>query len=309
MGEASDVDTGEWGARIGARRPFIFHEVERTSDHGYRGCSWPALIRELDPEFRDDAAFVLEMAEYAAAIEHPAFERVERWQGGRSRSYWVQERFEGWSMADWLRASGPLTAATASPILVAISEAVDALHRQRSKGGHPLELLYRLLAPEAVIITPGGDLKLRNPVFVRIRRICAAPDSRLDPAGLVALSPEQVRAEEIGAQADVYGIGALAYTMLTGRPLFAGGDALAIAGQILDGAFIDPRELNAEIPGDVAALISQALSKDPVARPTGAAGFAAALRSLHPVAQQPTPKLVAPAGLGDPRVLGLFLRA
>ena len=61
----------------------------------------------------------------------------------------------------------------------------------------------------------------------------APGDSALTQAGMLLgtphfIAPEQIRGEPIGAAADIYALGALAYTLLAGRPPFEGSTTLEV---------------------------------------------------------------------------------
>src|SRR5262249_24436279 len=76
------------------------------------------------------------------------------------------------------------------------------------------------------------------------------------------------------ARSDLYGLGALLYEMETGRPPFAGDDALAVISQHLNTPPIPPLWQNPEIPPALEDLVMQLLAKAPAERPASAAEVA-----------------------------------
>jgi len=104
------------------------------------------------------------------------------------------------------------------------------------------------------------------------------------------LSPEQATGGPVTAASDVYALGVVAHEMLAGRPPFTGTSAVAVAlAQVRD----PPPPLPAAVPPALAALVADALAKDPSRRPADGAAFAARLRSSASVPTQPV-DLVAP---------------
>ena len=92
------------------------------------------------------------------------------------------------------------------------------------------------------------------------------------------MSPEQCRGQRLGPQSDIYGLGVIAYQMLSGRTPFTGEMDAVIRSQ-LEAQPTPLREVSPKTPKKIATLIMSALAKDPAARPQSAAAFASALRA------------------------------
>lgn len=95
------------------------------------------------------------------------------------------------------------------------------------------------------------------------------------------MAPELIGGAGVDAQADIYALGALLYTLLTLRPPVE--DNGEGAGQLRDTIAhgeIRPPSLRCpelEVPAELERLCMQALSLDPTRRPAGASAFSAAL--------------------------------
>lgn len=97
------------------------------------------------------------------------------------------------------------------------------------------------------------------------------------------MSPEQILAEADGvdARADVWGLGATLYELLTGRTPFGGANAQGILNAILHR---DPpllRKLRADVPRDLEAVVLKCLEKDRGRRYSGAEGLHADLLAIQ----------------------------
>ena len=92
------------------------------------------------------------------------------------------------------------------------------------------------------------------------------------------MSPEQCRGQRLGPQSDIYGLGVIAYQMLSGRTPFTGEMDAVIRSQ-LEAQPTPLREVSPKTPKKIATLIMSALAKDPAARPQSAVAFASALRA------------------------------
>jgi serine/threonine protein kinase/WD40 repeat protein len=93
------------------------------------------------------------------------------------------------------------------------------------------------------------------------------------------MSPEQARGDlsAIDERSDVFGLGAMLYELLTGRPPFQGADNVQVIDAVLSGRFIPIRELCPEAPPELAAIAERALRSNPSERYVDAGAFASEL--------------------------------
>ena len=82
------------------------------------------------------------------------------------------------------------------------------------------------------------------------------------------MAPEQAegRAHAIGPATDVYGLGAILYEMLTGRPPFESDSSLTTIRQLLGQDPVPPSQLHLKVPRDLETICLKCLEKDPARR-------------------------------------------
>ncbi|MEO5727960.1 MAG: hypothetical protein ABI134_00485, partial [Byssovorax sp.] len=93
------------------------------------------------------------------------------------------------------------------------------------------------------------------------------------------MAPEQARGSEADMRSDIFGLGAVTYRALTGRPPFKGSDTPQILFEIVYRSPTRPSELVRSLHPDVELALVLALAKRAEDRFAGALEFAAALRS------------------------------
>jgi serine/threonine-protein kinase len=93
------------------------------------------------------------------------------------------------------------------------------------------------------------------------------------------MAPEAfVETNAVEARSDLYSLGAMAYLLLTGTPVFTGNTAVEICANHIHAQPERPStRLGRELPPDLEQLVLACLAKRPAQRPAGAAALRAAL--------------------------------
>jgi putative two-component system response regulator len=143
--------------------------------------------------------------------------------------------------------------------------------RQAASGlqeAHDRHLVHRDLKPSNLLLTADGQVKLVD--FGLARQLHS---NRTDPRALLGslefMAPEQsVDPTAVGPAADIYGLGATLFWLLTGQPPFPQEDNVAKALTALKHE--RPRRLRqflADAPPELDDLIDRMLARDPLKRP------------------------------------------
>jgi serine/threonine protein kinase len=114
----------------------------------------------------------------------------------------------------------------------------------------------------------------------------AADGAELTSAGAILgtvgyLAPEQACGKPVDARADLFGLGCVLYELTTGVRPFSGPDKLAALCALASDHPQRPKDVRADVPAALSALIMRLLAKSPDERPTSAAEVVAALRAIE----------------------------
>ena len=183
----------------------------------------------------------------------------------KRRSYMVTEYVPGQTLAEHLAQRCPLPESEAMSIASRICEALQYMHEQ----GY----VHYDLKPGNVILDPNGTIRLIDfglSHAVESTRFSAAPPA-LGTADYVA--PEQIKRKRGRKSADVYGVGAMLYEMLTGQLPFPGDDPFKIGSARLLGDPAAPRAVNPAISPQAEDIVLRALRRDPGERYPSVAAF------------------------------------
>jgi serine/threonine protein kinase len=140
------------------------------------------------------------------------------------------------------------------------------------------------LNPGDARLTPAGVPKLTR--FRRARPPGADADEARSPVELrrltCYLAPEQLDAggRRLAPAADVYALGAVLYTLLTGQPPFPGPTLAEARGQVRSQPPLPPRHHRPAVPPDLEALCLRCLEKETGRRPASASALADELRGF-----------------------------
>ena len=77
------------------------------------------------------------------------------------------------------------------------------------------------------------------------------------------MSPEQLNGDAVDGRSDLFSLGVILYTVLTGYRPFQGNSALTVAFKIVNRDPIPATVLDTELPPALDYIISRAIAKDP----------------------------------------------
>jgi len=95
------------------------------------------------------------------------------------------------------------------------------------------------------------------------------------------MAPEQARGEPVDERADVYGLGALCYHVLSGELPYHGAGAVEVIARVIAGAPPPLVERQPRVPPDLAAIVAKAMARAPADRYPTAQELAADLRAYQ----------------------------
>ena len=191
------------------------------------------------------AARLLNEGRLASTIHHPNI--VDLFDVGETsdgRAFVVMELLEGESLAQRLRAHGPLDEKRALSIARDVAGALAAAHEKH--------IVHRDVKPENVFLAvdaAGETVKVVDFGIAKLARVGEDGAVSLTQTGVVVgtplyMAPEQARGDDhVDHRVDVYAVGVLLYECLTGQPPFLGSNALGVIQQILTAPPPPPRQL------------------------------------------------------------------
>ncbi|WP_157436069.1 serine/threonine-protein kinase [Actinospica robiniae] len=254
------------------------YEVGERLGRGGMGEVWSARDRVLQ---RDVALKLLPLGEGSAADLTARFEReavaaaqinhpnvVALYDRGvhDGTLFLTMELVDGVPLSALIKTSGVLPPDRALELAEQVCAALEATHAAG--------VVHFDIKPRNVMITTAGVAKVVDfgiAGFLQARRLSVVDSSRLAPAAtLEYAAPEQLTAERGDARSDLYALGGVLFTMLTGRAPFTGDTAWEVMAAK---ATTDAPRLELARPGTpppLADLVARLLARAPEARPQSA---------------------------------------
>lgn len=259
------------------------YALRRRIGKGGMGEVWAAWHRALE---REVALKILPLADEADELAAARFEREVRLSSGLTHPntvrvfdygttedgllYYAMELLHGVSLGELVRRVGPLPPARAVHLLIQAARALGEAHDR--------EIVHRDVKPENLIVTSvGAEHDYIKVLDFGIARILSEA-TNLTRTGAVAgtpstMSPEVITGGPATPASDVYGLGAVLYFALTGRPPFLGEVAASTLIAHLHDPVIPPSvRAPHPIPPDLEEIVMQCLAKSQLDRfPNGRA--------------------------------------
>ncbi|NNE66471.1 MAG: protein kinase [Pyrinomonadaceae bacterium] len=213
-------------------------------------------------------------AKAASALNHPNILTIYEIDETEGVPYIASEYIEGLAVGSYSHRK-KVSLEKALDIAIQI---VSALKKAHDSG-----IVHRDIKPENVMIREDGIVKILDFGLAKLtekghdaeqgRRaedetiITGSPGSPKTMPGMVMgtanyMAPEQARGKEVDQRADIFSFGALMYEMLTRVRPFDGETTSDVIAAVLTKEPVSLRELNEDLPGDLADIVERALSKN-----------------------------------------------
>jgi len=216
-------------------------------------------IKVLPKRFSENREYVerfYKEGQAAAKLNHSNI--VQAFDVGEAGGYhyFVMEYVEGKTLFDDLSAGKVFAEDQALDIIIQLAR---ALHHAHSCG-----LIHRDIKPKNIMINNAGVVKLADMGLARATADIEAAQSEAGKAYGTPyyIAPEQIRGQiDIDGRADIYGLGATFYHMVTGRVPFMAEDPSDVMRKHLREQLIPPDHINTSLSAGISEVIEVMMAK------------------------------------------------
>jgi eukaryotic-like serine/threonine-protein kinase len=199
-------------------------------------------------------------AEAAGRLSHPGIVTIfDVGEEPETRAPYIVMEFVAGPSLDklLLRNDHKLPLESALQLTLELAEALDCAHAQG--------VVHRDLKPANILLTEDGHAKIADFGVAKLNLANQTLGGRV--LGTPAyMSPEQLNGEAVDGRSDLFSLGVILYTVLTGYKPFQGNSALTVSFKVVNRDPIPATLLDTELPPGLDYIIARAMAKDPAER-------------------------------------------
>jgi len=239
--------------KLGAGAMAIVYKAKQLS------LNRTVAIKILPKRFTDNPEYVARFykeGQAAGKLNHPNIvQAIDVGEAG-GYHYFVMEYVEGKTIYDDLAAGKVFSEEEALDIVIQVAHALAH--------AHAAGLIHRDVKPKNIMINKDGVVKLADMGLARETTDIEAAQTEAGKAYGTPyyIAPEQIRGElDIDERADIYGLGATFYHMVTGRVPFMADDPTTVMRKHLREKLIPPDHINPSLSAGVSEVIEVMMAK------------------------------------------------
>ena len=239
--------------KLGAGAMAVVYKAKQLS------LNRPVAIKILPKRFTENREYVerfYKEGQAAGKLNHPNIvQAIDVGEAG-GYHYFVMEYVEGKTISDDLVAGKVFAEDEALDIIIQVANALAH--------AHACSLIHRDVKPKNIMITANGTVKLADMGLARETTDIEAAQSEAGKAYGTPyyIAPEQIRGKiDIDGRADIYGLGATLYHMLTGRVPFMAEDSADVMRKHLREKLVPPDHINTLLSAGVSEVIEIMMAK------------------------------------------------
>ncbi|MGV3625202.1 MAG: protein kinase domain-containing protein [Archangium sp.] len=245
------------------------------------------VVKRLRPELAGNQEVVsqfIDEARLGASLVHSNIVPVFDFGRDAEGYYLAQEYILGRDVDALIDASKQQRGRALEPELVVhvaveVARALAYAHSRTNDAGQPVGLVHRDVSPNNLMVSARGEVKLLDFGIVKSDERSTRTQAGVVKGNLFFMSPEQARALPVDRRSDLFSLGMVLVSALTGTPLYSGGTMYELMTRAAAGPTDADRARVRAQCGALAPVVLKAISLDPADRFDDAEAFARALLS------------------------------
>lgn len=255
------------------------------------GFARTVAIKRLHPQFSRDPEFVamfLDEARMCARIRHPNVVPTLDVVADDGELFLVMEYIQGESLSHLVKTlqgrGERMPWRVALAIVVGALHGLHAAHESKDERGVALGLVHRDVSPQNILVGTDGMARVLDFGIAKAAGRTQTTREGAVKGKLGYMAPEQMAAEGVTRQADLYAAGVVLWELVAGRRLFDGDTETVVLAKVLTSPVEPPSKYAPDIPKELDDVVMKGIHRKVSARYGTAREFALALEKLGPAA-------------------------
>ena len=180
------------------------------------------VIRQHSEDGEAAAESFMREARVSMLVTHPNILPILDFGHYQDQPFLLMEYIEGTSLAELLMEGTPCPPPLIVPVVIDVLRALQRAHEAVDEKERPLGLVHGDVSPQNILVGTDGAARLTD--FGSCRFTALADGSDHEGATMAKpayMAPEQLKGEPTDARTDLFSLGVVLWTALTGRSLFA----------------------------------------------------------------------------------------
>jgi serine/threonine protein kinase len=208
-------------ARIGQGGMGSVYLCRQPGHWGFQRLFTLKVIREHAAENKEAMRSFLREARIGGMLNHPNILGVVDVGNYNGQPFLVLDYVEGTSLAELLSGGQPPPAGLVIPVLLDALRGLQAAHEQTDPKGRRLGIVHCDVSPHNIMVGLDGAARITDFGSARQAAEGAPGEEDLPAVGKPGyMSPEQLCGNPLDARTDVFAMGVVMWTALTGKKLF-----------------------------------------------------------------------------------------
>lgn len=243
-------------------------EVWLAKSRGAAGFEKTLVIKRILPHLASDPEFherFVEEGRLVVQLTHGNIVQVYDLGIADGETFIAMEYVDGFDLRDLIRRapepSRPFPPSLALHVVEELSAGLAYAHERTDERGHPLNIVHRDISPSNVMVSRDGAVKLLDFGIARSASTISRSVGGTLRGKFPYMSPEQARGDALDPRSDLFGVGTLAYEMLTGKRPFDDPSEIRILDRVQHHEPPPVIDVAPDVPPSISALVMRCMSK------------------------------------------------
>jgi serine/threonine-protein kinase len=262
-------------------------EIYRAKTFDQEGRAHLVAVKKVLNHLTTDEEFVkmlVDEAKLTALLQHENVAQVYEFSHTGDEYFIAMEYVDGKDVRALLERHRQrkqfLPAEQVAWVVMEVANGLYAAHTQRDSHGRSMHIVHRDVSPSNVLLSYNGEVKLCDFGIAKATSTRVQTKTGVIKGKVKYMSPEQAMGRRLDHRSDLFSLGTVMYEMLALEAPFQAATEVELIFAVRDAVKRDVREINGNVPNELAAILDKLMSRSRSQRFQSAKELSLALRGF-----------------------------